>query len=124
MMDSTESDVNSPLPGELPLEVDVFQVQAWLQSGEATVLLDCREEFEREICKLEPSLFIPMQQTPAQMEVLEPYRQQRLIVYCHGGVRSYHLATWLRSQGFLQAQSMALGIDGWSLYIDPKVPRY
>jgi rhodanese-related sulfurtransferase len=123
-MDSAESNMFSPRFGELPLEIDVFQAQELLQSEEGAVLLDCREVFERDICRLEPSLFLPLQQVPGELATLESYRQQRLIVYCHGGVRSYHLATWLRSQGFFQAQSMALGIDGWSLYIDPTVPRY
>jgi hypothetical protein len=34
------------------------------------------------------------------------------------------VARWLREQGFAKAQSMAGGIDRWSIEIDAAVPRY
>jgi rhodanese-related sulfurtransferase len=55
---------------------------------------------------------------------LEPHRNTRIVVHCHHGGRSLRVATWLRQQGFPQAQSMAGGIDQWSQEIDPTVPRY
>ena len=50
--------------------------------------------------------------------------EQRIIAVCHHGVRSLHVATWLRHAGFDEAQSLAGGIDSWSRQIDPAVPRY
>ena len=47
-----------------------------------------------------------------------------LIVYCHHGVRSLNVVNWLREQGVSGCQSMAGGIDRWSLQIDPSIPRY
>jgi rhodanese-related sulfurtransferase len=49
---------------------------------------------------------------------------QDVICYCHHGQRSLDVAAWLRAQGVEQAQSLAGGIDRWSLEIDPAVPRY
>jgi rhodanese-related sulfurtransferase len=43
---------------------------------------------------------------------------------CHAGVRSLNVAVWLRNQGFEKVQSLSGGIDGWSLEVDPAVPRY
>jgi rhodanese-related sulfurtransferase len=31
---------------------------------------------------------------------------------------------WLREQGIEACQSMAGGIDAWSMLVDPAVPRY
>jgi rhodanese-related sulfurtransferase len=45
-------------------------------------------------------------------------------VYCHHGVRSRQVANWLRGQGFAQVQSLAGGIDRWTLEIDATLPRY
>jgi rhodanese-related sulfurtransferase len=39
-------------------------------------------------------------------------------------VRSLNVVNWLRGQGLESCQSMAGGIDAWSLSIDPSVPRY
>lgn len=46
------------------------------------------------------------------------------VVYCHHGVRSLNVAAWLRQQGLDNVRSLAGGIDGWSLLIDPSLPRY
>lgn len=110
---------------ELPLEVDPIQVKAVLEAAEKPpLLLDCREPFEREICAIEPSLFIPMGQTPERLNELESYREHSIVVYCHAGVRSMQVAYWLRMHGFSKAQSMSMGIEGWSIHVDPDVPRY
>ena len=51
-------------------------------------------------------------------------RIDRIVVYCHLGGRSHRVATWLREQGFAQAQSMAGGIDQWAAEIEPGMARY
>jgi adenylyltransferase/sulfurtransferase len=65
-----------------------------------------------------------MSQLAARVAELEAFRTRPLVVHCHHGGRSLRVANWLREQGFSQAQSMAGGIDQWSLEIDPTVPRY
>ena len=39
-------------------------------------------------------------------------------------MRSLQVANWLREQGIAECQSMAGGIDAWSVTVDPAVPRY
>jgi rhodanese-related sulfurtransferase len=48
----------------------------------------------------------------------------RLLILCHHGSRSLSVTNWLRQQGFEQAQSVAGGINSWSLQVDPAIPRY
>jgi rhodanese-related sulfurtransferase len=47
-----------------------------------------------------------------------------MIVFCHHGVRSLTVVSWLREQGLAECQSMAGGIDAWSREVDRTVPRY
>ncbi len=86
------------------------------------VLLDVREEFERETARIEPSLHIPMNEVAAR--VAEIPRDGTLIVYCHGGARSAMVAGFLQQQGFKDVLNLRGGIDAWSREVDPKVPRY
>lgn len=111
---------------ELPLEVSCQDVQRLLADGDGQpwLLLDCREPDEHATAAIDGAVLIPMGELPDRVGELSGREQQRIVVHCHGGVRSLRVAQWLRNQGFPQAQSMAGGIDAWSLEIDPSVPRY
>ena len=66
-----------------------------------------------------------MRTVPAELSRLDARADEApLIVFCHHGVRSLNVVHWLREQGVAACQSMAGGIDRWSLEIDPSVPRY
>ena len=104
------------------MEVSPQQVKAKLDAGDPFTLLDCRNDDERAFCVIEPSLHIPMPQTPERLDDIP--RGQPVIVYCHHGVRSLQVAGFLKQQGIEDVQSMSGGIDAWSLAIDPSLPRY
>ncbi|MGD9723081.1 MAG: rhodanese-like domain-containing protein [Pirellulales bacterium] len=108
---------------ELPWEIDCQSVQAQLGTADF-VLLDCREPEEHATVHIAEATLVPMSQIAARLAELEPYRQRRIAVHCHHGGRSLRVAQWLREQGFAGAQSMAGGIDRWSVEIDPALPRY
>lgn len=86
-------------------------------------LIDVREPWEFSVTHVEGSLHMPMAHIPNRAPT-ELNASERLIVLCHHGVRSLRVTEWLRKQGFDQAQSLAGGIEAWSLEIDPEVPRY
>ena len=106
------------------LEIDVEAVAALRRAGEAFLLLDCREPDEYELARIEAAVLIPMRLIPERLAELETYREGRVIVHCHHGVRSLRVARFLRERGFRKAQSMSGGIEAWSMVIDPNVPRY
>lgn len=109
----------------VPLEVDVSTVRDILTSGsDEVVLLDCREPAEADIAAIRGAILIPMGQIPTAGERLSSLTGKRIIVHCHHGGRSLRVANWLRANGHGDAQSMAGGIDAWSLEIDQTVPRY
>jgi rhodanese-related sulfurtransferase len=109
---------------QTPLEIDCHAVAARLREGGEFVLLDCRELDEHAIARIDGARLVPMSELAARLAELAGYRDCELAIHCHHGGRSLKVARWLREQGFARAQSMAGGIDQWSLVIDPAVPRY
>lgn len=107
-----------------PLEIDCAAVKSRLAAGAPFLLLDCREPDEHQFVRIEPAALIPMSELPERVGELEPYKEKEIVVYCHHGVRSLHVARWLRDQGYPNVVSMTGGIDAWSATIDPSLPRY
>jgi len=108
----------------LPTELSVREAAALLASQSPPALVDCREEDEFAIANIPGARLLPMSQIVQRVGELDASRDERVIVHCHHGGRSLRVARWLREQGFSQAQSMAGGIDGWALEVDPSTPRY
>jgi rhodanese-related sulfurtransferase len=104
------------------LQILPSEVKQRLDSGENLLLVDVREPWEFEICRIEGAKLIPMGSVPANLQSLDT--DEDVICYCHHGVRSMDVAVWLRGQGVEHAKSLAGGIDRWSAEIDPCVPRY
>lgn len=110
--------------GNLPIEIDVHSVDQLVQSGEDLLFLDVRQPAEFQTAAIPGTVLIPLGELGVRLNELEPYRQQRIVIHCHHGMRSLRAASALREAGFIGAQSMAGGIDAWSLAINPQVPRY
>ncbi len=109
----------------LPIETSPQDIERRLASGEKLLLIDVREPNEFQAARIPGAELIPMRTIPAQLQRLEAASDEAtLIVYCHHGVRSLNVVNWLREQGVSACQSMAGGIDRWSLEIDSSVPRY
>ncbi len=104
------------------LEVTPAEVKQRLDKGEKLLLVDVREPWEFDICKIAGAKLIPMNTVPANLQALDG--DDEIICYCHRGMRSLDVAVWLRGQGVEKARSLAGGIERWSLEIDANVPRY
>ena len=103
-------------------EITPQEVRQRQERNEELILLDVREPWERDVASVSNSRHIPMGDIPSRVQELDP--EQHIVVYCHHGVRSLSVTDWLRKQGFDAVQSMAGGIERWSVEIDPGVPRY
>jgi rhodanese-related sulfurtransferase len=104
------------------LEITVAELQRRRTAGDKMLLVDVRERWEYDICRIEGATLIPMGTIPANLQSLDG--DEDVICYCHYGQRSLDVAAWLRAQGIESARSLAGGIDRWSIEVDPKVPRY
>lgn len=106
-------------------ELTPQQLQEKLESDpDSLLLLDCREQQEYELVRLEGARLIPMSELAERVEEIRDYQDQPIAVYCHHGVRSQRVAHWLAQQGFSDVSSLAGGIDRWSLEVQPSLPRY
>jgi len=109
----------------LPLEVDVHDVAALLaRPNPAVRLVDCREDDEWQICRIEGAELVPLTRFGELAAQRFTDTAEHLIVYCHHGMRSQRAALWLREQGFDKAQSMRGGIDLWADRVDPAMAKY
>jgi len=107
----------------LPIEIYPTEVQQLLGDG-SIVLIDCREQTEWDVAKIQGAVLMPMSNWAEEAEQLKQFEGQRLVVHCHHGGRSLRVTQWLRANGFPDAQNMVGGIEAWSQDIDPSVPKY
>jgi sulfur-carrier protein adenylyltransferase/sulfurtransferase len=113
---------------ELPFEIEPSELHRWLAEGRPVRLLDVRTPMESQICRLEGSVLIPLQELPRRVGELEGAGdggapEAPIVAYCHHGIRSAQAVGFLRGRG-LPAVNLAGGIERWSLEVDPGVPRY
>ena len=99
---------------ELPIEIDVHALAELQKTDEDFLLLDVREVNEYEIAKIAGSVLLPMSEFGQRSGELEEHRERRIVVHCHGGVRSLRVTEALKEMGFPKVQSLAGGIDHWS----------
>jgi rhodanese-related sulfurtransferase len=104
------------------MEITPAEMKERLDRGENFLLVDVREPWEHELCRIEGAKLIPMGSIPTNLQALDV--DEDVVCYCHHGMRSMDVAVWLRGQGVQRAKSLAGGIERWSLEIDPRVPRY
>ena len=105
-------------------QLDPRALAAWRDdpSREAPVLLDVREPWEYALCRIEPSRHVPMRSLPAVLDDLP--RDRDIVVICHHGRRSQHVALWLEQAGFSRLHNLRGGVAAWADEVDPAMPRY
>jgi rhodanese-related sulfurtransferase len=104
--------------------VSAPELAAWLAdtSRGKPLLLDVRENWEFETCKIEGSVQIPMNTIPARMQELEEDAQ--IVCICHHGARSMQVAAFLERNGFSSVTNLTGGIHAWAVQVDSTMPKY
>jgi rhodanese-related sulfurtransferase len=109
---------------DLPVEIGVHELKLLLAAGEPLELVDCREADEFAFCRIPSARSLPTSAIRDWLPGFSCPATRPLVVYCHHGIRSFHVVSALRASGLRQARSLAGGIEAWSLEVDPAVPRY
>lgn len=102
--------------------ITVEQLSALRQNDGEPVLLDVREPWEYETCRLAGSLNIPMGEITERMNELDPAAMT--IVICHHGMRSFQVGDYLEGSGFKDIVNLEGGIDAWAERVNQDMPRY
>lgn len=94
------------------VEIDTAAAQKRIEEGNL-VVLDVREPDEYEQGALPNALHIPRGHLEAQIEGRAVDRDQTIVVYCAGGVRSAFAAKTLQELGYTDVLSVAGGFGKW-----------
>jgi len=111
-----------PVSADLDFNITVDDLKARLDRGDRPILLDVREPFEHQIAALPGAVLIPMGELARRQQEIDP--EDEIVVYCHHGVRSANVTSFLRHHGFQKARNLQGGIERWATQIDPTMARY
>lgn len=104
-------------------EITPTALKERLAQGDTTItIIDVRQPWEVDICRVANALNIPMDDIPDSLDQLP--REGTIVFMCHSGQRSAAVTNWLRMQGYTNILNMAGGIDRWAREVDPSMRRY
>ena len=99
-------------------------LRAWLddKTRDAPLILDVRERWEHDVCRITQSQLIPMQEIPTRAGELP--QDQDIVVLCHHGMRSLQVVQYLEDAGFRRLHNLSGGIAAWAEEVEPTMARY
>ena len=105
-------------------QISAPQLKAWLDDPERgkPVLVDVRQPWEFDVCRIDGSKPVPMSAIPARFMELD--RNAETVVVCHHGARSYQVCMFLEHQGFTNIYNLYGGVAAWAQQVDPAMPTY
>ncbi|MGF6273713.1 rhodanese-related sulfurtransferase [Massilia sp. UYP11] len=105
-------------------QITAPELAAWLAdpAREQPLLLDVREDWEFQTCKIAGSTQIPMQLIPVRVSEIDDDRE--VVCICHHGARSMNVAAFLERNGFSNVTNLTGGIHAWAVQVDPSMPKY
>ncbi len=105
-------------------ELSPEELKQRLDAGDSPRLLDVREQDEVAAGVIPSAAHLTRSYLESRIEDLFPDKDQELIVYCQGGVRSAFAAKTLMELGYSDVASMSGGFTRWKdLGYDFSVPR-
>jgi len=100
------------------------ELAAWLADDTRAkpVLLDVREPWEFDECRIDGSVLIPMNTIPGRIDDLD--EDAEIVCICHHGARSMQVAAFLERNGFGKISNLTGGVHAWALQVDSAMPKY
>ena len=104
--------------------LSVVELAAWLADGARVppVLLDVREDWEWDLCRIAGAIPMPMNTVPARIDDLDA--DAMIVCICHHGMRSMQVAAFLERNGFSEVANLTGGIHAWAVQVDDTMARY
>ena len=93
--------------------ISVEQLKTRMDNGESLVIIDVREPSEYAEFNIGAKL-VPLGKIMGfQLEDLEEYKDQEVIVHCKAGMRSMQACVMLEQAGFTNVVNVVGGMDAW-----------
>ena len=105
-------------------EITPREVKTLLDGHESFLFIDCRNQNEYDLTRIDGTRLIPLPQLAANLAELRQHTSEKIVVHCKSGGRSLQFAQLLRQNGFKDVRSMAGGILLWNRDINPGAPLY
>ena len=102
--------------------ISVQDLKAKLDRGDKFKLIDVREPFEWDICRIPGATLIPLGQLPSRMSELDS--ADEIVLQCKSGGRSARALKLLQEAGFSKLNNLEGGITAWAEQVDTSVPKY
>jgi adenylyltransferase/sulfurtransferase len=103
-------------------EMTATQLKEELEQNRDVFLLDVRNPVEYDICKLDESHLIPLDELLNRVHELDSARD--IVAYCRSGSRSAKAIGMLQEAGFRKLRNLKGGILAWANDVDPSIPKY
>jgi rhodanese-related sulfurtransferase len=104
-------------------EFNAQELKAHLETcDQQPLLLDVRQPWEFEVCKIENSVLLPMSQITTEYNTLDFDRET--VVICHHGIRSRRVGRYLEQAGFSNIINLSGGVAQWAQTVDKDMPTY
>lgn len=110
-------------PAAVP-EISPVELQALLEAGDAPVLVDVRESFERAIADLPEHGQIAIPTRQFMQRISEIPKGREIVVYCRSGSRSEWATRLLLAQGHENVRNLTGGVLAWRTDVDPSLTSY
>ncbi len=111
-----------PVPPAEVQEITAADGAPLLKNNKSIQLLDVRTPEERAHACIDNSRLLD---NHLAQEILDTWSPETPLMFiCHVGIRSRQAAQYFTAQGFQHVYNVTDGIEGWSLNVDPSIPRY
>ncbi|MDO8954569.1 MAG: ThiF family adenylyltransferase [Gammaproteobacteria bacterium] len=98
------------------------ELNMWVQNSTKFTLIDVREDWEREVCKLPNDKSIRLSEIDSSE--IPAGIGDKIVLYCKSGMRSQKAVKALNVRGFYHVYYLSGGIMEWSKQIDTAVKQY
>ena len=105
-------------------QMTAIELRDFLATGVKTIKIDVREDVELEFGVIDGAMHIPVQSVPGQLNELEQYKDETVVLLCRSGRRSDQVGGFLEEMGFKDVINLDGGMNAWAVDVDTSMTVY
>ncbi len=95
------------------VRVSPTKIKQWYDNKENFLIVDARNDYEYEVGHFQNAIKMPIKnfrEFPQTLPLLRQHQDQRIVLYCTGGIRCEKASAYLKEQGFPQVYHLEGGV--------------